>query len=86
LATTLGLGVGISSGCNFLAALMAQEKYGASAPVLTVFSDDNKKYLTTDLTKDEPAKGFYLAPEIELIGLESMQRVCGFCERGGARS
>ncbi len=79
LAANLGLGVGISSGCNFLAAVHAQEKYGASGPVLTVFPDDNKKYLTTDLTRDEPARDDYFAPEIELIGLTTSQRVCEFC-------
>lgn len=80
LATNLGLGVGISSGCNFLAAVRAQERYGAHAPVVTVFADDNKKYLTTDLMHHEPTRNDYLAPEIELLGLTTSQRVCEFCE------
>jgi hypothetical protein len=42
----LGLAVGISSGANLLAALMVQERMGADACVVTVFPDDNKKYLT----------------------------------------
>ena len=80
LASTLGLAVGISSGCNFLAAVMAQEKYRDRSPVLTVFADDNKKYLTTDLTRHEPVESGYLTPEIELTGLTSARRTCRFCD------
>jgi cysteine synthase len=80
LASTLGLAVGISSGCNFLAALMVQEELGPDAAVVTVFPDDNKKYLSTDLTKEEPALKNYMAPEVALSGFTSMQRVCKFCE------
>ena len=80
LAHQLGLGVGISSGCNFLAAVKVQEQLGPGAVVITVFCDDNKKYLSTGLTKDEPARGSYLAPEVELSGLSTIRRVCVFCE------
>jgi cysteine synthase len=80
LASQLGLAVGISSGCNFLAAVIAQERLGPESVVVTVLPDDNKKYLSTDLTKDEPLKEFYLAPEIELSGFTTMRRVCSFCE------
>ena len=47
LAADLGLGVGISSGANFLGALVVQEHLGVDATVVTVFPDDNKKYLST---------------------------------------
>jgi cysteine synthase A len=80
LASSLGLAVGISSGCNFLAALMVQEELGTDAVVVTVFPDDNKKYLSTDLTKEEPARENYLAPGVELSGFTSLPRVCRFCE------
>ncbi|MGB9236557.1 MAG: PLP-dependent cysteine synthase family protein [Terriglobales bacterium] len=80
LTSRLGLAVGISSGCNFLAALMAQEELGPDAVVVTVFPDDNKKYLSTDLTREEPAQKNYLAPDVSLSGFISMQRVCAFCE------
>jgi cysteine synthase A len=80
LAATLGLAVGISSGCNFLAALKVQEQLGADAVVVTVFADDNKKYLSTDLMHEEPSRQEYLAPAIELLGFSSIQRVCAFCE------
>ena len=84
LATTLGLAVGISSGCNLVAALMVQERLGSDAVVVTVFADDNKKYLSTDLMKEEPVMEEYIAPEVELLGLSTMQmqRVCAFCEGG----
>lgn len=79
LAAQLGLGVGISSGANFLAALMAQEKLGPDAVVATVFADSNKKYLSTDLLREEPVKDHFLSPEIELLYYEALNRVCYAC-------
>ncbi|ABW18375.1 PLP-dependent cysteine synthase family protein [Alkaliphilus oremlandii] len=70
LSATLGLGVGISSGANFLGALLAQETLGKDAIVVTIFSDDNKKYLSTDLMKSEPIKEDFLSTEIELLDLK----------------
>jgi cysteine synthase A len=77
-----GLGVGISSGANFLAALMVQEQLGKEAVVVTVFSDSNKKYLSTALTQEEPAKAGFLSPQVELLGLGQSIRVCEVCLRG----
>jgi len=74
IACQLGLGVGISSGCNLLAALAAQDRLGPEANVVTVFCDDNKKYLTTDLLRDEPVKPSYRSPRIELLGFHSHAR------------
>jgi cysteine synthase A len=71
LAAQLGLAVGISSGANFLGALQVQEELGSDATVATIFCDSNKKYLSTDLLRDEPVRPGYLSPEIELLGLES---------------
>jgi len=79
LATNLGLAVGISSGCNFLAALQAQEKLSPDAAVVTVFCDDNKKYLSTCLMNEEPPKPDYLSPNVELLGLGTVGRACEFC-------
>lgn len=79
LASELGLGVGISSGANIIAALMAQEKLGADAVVVTVFSDDNKKYLTTDLVRDEPVKADHLTPRVRLHSFRAVNRVCSVC-------
>jgi cysteine synthase len=82
LAAGLGLGVGISSGANFLGALMTQNDMGRGAVVTTVFPDDNKKYLSTDLLREESVKPAYLAPEIELLGYEAFKRVCFTCFDG----
>ena len=79
LATNLGLAVGISSGCNFLAALQAQEKLSPDAAVVTVFCDDNKKYLSTCLMSEEPLRPDYLSPKVELLGLGTVGRACEFC-------
>jgi len=54
LAAELGIAVGISSGANFLADVRAQDEPGDDAVVATVFADDNKKYLSTDLLRYEP--------------------------------
>ena len=75
LANQLGLGVGISSGANFLGALLVQEKLGADAIVVTVFPDDNKKYLSTDLLHEEPVKADFLAPHVELELCDAFRRV-----------
>lgn len=60
LCKELSIGVGISSGANFLGGVLAQ---GDSVVVLP---DDNKKYLTTDLSKDISST---LVDNIKLISL-----------------
>jgi len=67
LSCELGLGVGISSGANFVGAVKIQNLLGAEKTVVSLFSDDNKKYLSTDLLKEEPVKDGYLSPDIELL-------------------
>ena len=79
LAAQLGLGVGISSGANFLGAMLAQNDLGDAAVVATVFSDDNKKYLSTPLFGDEPARDDYLLPHVELLGYEAIGRTNSDC-------
>jgi cysteine synthase len=79
LASRLGLGVGISSGANFLGALKIQDELGPDAVVVTVFSDDNKKYLSTDLMREEPVKPGFLSPQVELTGFQACKRVCMTC-------
>jgi len=79
LARDLGLAVGTSSGINFLGALLAQNKLGREAVVITVFPDDNRKYLSTDLFGEEPVREGYLTPEVELKGVEALKRVCYTC-------
>lgn len=79
LAAELGLAVGISSGANFLGALQVQNELGADAVVTTVFPDDNKKYLSTDLLRQQPARDGYLSPEVRLTGFRAFNRVCQTC-------
>ena len=79
LAGELGLGVGISSGANFLAALEVQRRTGLDSIVVTVFPDSNKKYLTTDLLGYEPVRPEYVAPHVRLLGFRAMNRACGSC-------
>jgi len=79
LAGELGLAVGISSGANFLAALDVQDELGHDAVVVTVFSDSNKKYLSTDLLRDEPVKPGHRAPRVRLHGVRALNRVCDVC-------
>ena len=74
LARDLGFGVGISSGANFLGALLAAEAQGESAAVVTVFADCNKKYLSTDYVSDEPVCPRDLEPEVELLGFRVYNR------------
>ncbi|MBK9548415.1 MAG: cysteine synthase family protein [Gemmatimonadetes bacterium] len=79
LAQELGLAVGISSGANFLAAVAAQDALGADAVVATIFCDSNKKYLSTDLLREEPVLPNHRAPHIQLHAVTAMNRVCGSC-------
>ncbi len=79
LASQLGLGVGISSGANLLGALMVAEELGDDAIVTTVFSDDNKKYLSTDLFGDEPIRDDFLSPEVRLLNYDVLRRNCQTC-------
>ena len=70
LAAQLGLGVGISSGANFLGALKLQNKMGRDAVVVTVFPDDNKKYLSTDLMCAQPELPGFLSFTRRTQGLQ----------------
>ncbi len=79
LAFELGVGVGISSGANFIGALQIQNEIGGDAVVATVFPDDNKKYLSTDLFRDEPVKNEFLAPDVHLLGFRAFRRICYIC-------
>ncbi len=79
LSSILGLGVGISSGANFLGALKIQEQLGPKSVVVTIFADDNKKYLSTDLMKEEPVKENYISSEVDLIQYNALKRTCPKC-------
>lgn len=64
LASELGLGVGISSGANVVAAIRTQHQLGPDSIVTTILSDSNKKYLSTDLFRAEPSRPDYLTQTI----------------------
>ena len=68
LAKELGLGVGISSGANFIAGIAYQER--ESKPIVTVFADDNKKYLSTDLSKEINNRQDFISNKIQLLKYE----------------
>lgn len=68
IAKELGMGIGISSGANVIASIIYQEK--VNKPVVTVFADDNKKYLSTDLSKDIDLNEKYVSNGIELLNYE----------------
>jgi cysteine synthase A len=83
LASGLGVGVGISSGANFLGAALLQEAMGDDTVVVTIFCDSNKKYLSTDLLREEPVRPEHHAPHVELKGFTSFNRVCRVCYEPG---
>ena len=47
--------------------------------VATVFPDDNKKYLSTDLLSDETVKEDYLSKDVDLLSYRAFKRVCHTC-------
>jgi cysteine synthase len=75
LARKLGLAVGISSGANLIGAIQLQNQSIRPLNVVTVFSDSNKKYLSTDLMKEEPIKPGYLSTDIELLDYDAINRM-----------
>jgi cysteine synthase len=79
LGSELGLAVGISSGANFLGALIKLEELGAESTVVTIFSDDNKKYLSTDLMKTEPVKRDFFSSDVKLKSFKAYKRSCVTC-------
>lgn len=85
LARQAGLGVGISSGANFLGAVQLQDELGDDAVVVTIFCDSNKKYLSTDLMRDEPVRDSHLSPEVVVHGFTAFNRACSACVAVGHR-
>jgi cysteine synthase A len=75
LACHLGLAVGISSGANVIGAIMLRQELGNEANVVTILSDSNKKYLSTDLMKVEPVRSGYLSSNIQLIDYHPICRI-----------
>jgi len=61
----IGLSVGISSGANAAAAIRLTTELGSDS-VVTVFPDCGKKYLSTDLCRDEEHREGYVTPRVSL--------------------
>ncbi|MCR8556957.1 PLP-dependent cysteine synthase family protein [Mucilaginibacter sp. BJC16-A38] len=71
----LGMSVGISSGANLAAAIRLQQQLGTNKAVVTIFPDNNKKYLSTDLFKEEPFREGYLTKDVQLIAHRVLNKV-----------
>jgi len=74
LASELGIAVGISSGANIIGAIKVRSEMDKDAIVVTVLSDSNKKYLSTDLVGREPAGPGYISSGVQLLSYKPVQR------------
>lgn len=70
IARDLGIGVGISSGANFIGSVLLENE--ADGAVVTVFADDNKKYLSTELSGDIDENTEFISNKIQLISYEEL--------------
>lgn len=70
LSNQLGIGVGISSGANLIGSILLSDEIEDS--VVTVFADDNKKYLSTDLVKAIDNNKEFISNKIELLNYETL--------------
>lgn len=73
LCRSLGLAVGISSGANIVGALQLAAKLGPDATVVTVLPDSNKKYLSTDLCREESPRDDYLTPRVQFQRFQAVR-------------
>ena len=69
LSQRYGLGIGISSGANLLASIITAKN---NDNIVTIFADDNKKYLTTSLNKKINPDKKLISNYIEIISIESI--------------
>lgn len=69
LARNFGLGVGISSGANLIGAVVSAKN---SDNVVTIFADDFKKYLSTDLTKNINFEPNLISNNIEILSITTV--------------
>ena len=68
LSRELGIGVGISSGANLLGGILLENDIDGN--IVTIFPDDNKKYLSTELTNDIDLNPNFISNQIELLNVE----------------
>ena len=69
LARNFGLGVGISSGANLIGAVVSAKN---NDNVVTIFADDFKKYLSTDLTKNINLEPNLISNNIEILSITTV--------------
>ncbi|MEE1134028.1 MAG: cysteine synthase family protein [Methanobrevibacter sp.] len=67
IAKEFGLGIGISSGANFLAGVLMDSD---DLKMATVFADDNKKYITTKLSEEIDDNPDLISNHVKLLGFE----------------
>ncbi|WP_158995125.1 PLP-dependent cysteine synthase family protein [Mucilaginibacter sp. L196] len=75
LSRELGLAVGISSGANVIGAIKLKERMASDAVVVTLLCDSNKKYLSTDLVKEESVKEGYISSNTVFTGYQPISRL-----------
>lgn len=68
ISKELGIGVGISSGANLIGSVILSNEIKDS--VVTVFPDDNKKYLSTELSGKIDTNPSFISNKVELINYE----------------
>ena len=70
LAKKTGIGVGISSGANFLSSVITAKD---NENIVTIFADDLKKYLSTDLQKPIDDDKNLISNQIEILSVEIVE-------------
>ena len=68
LSRELGIGVGISSGANLLGGILLENDIDGN--IVTIFPDDNKKYLSTELVNNIDLNPDFISNQIELLNIE----------------
>ena len=66
-----------------LSKLDVQDQLGPESKVVTVFPDDNKKYLSGDLLLEQAPQRSYVAPQVDLVGLSAIGPTCALCKPSG---
>ncbi len=72
LSKQLGIGTGISSGANLIAAILLNENIKGN--MVTIFADDSKKYLSSELSKEINDNKLFISNQIKLIGYQIVNK------------
>lgn len=68
LSKELGIGVGISSGANLLGGILLENDIHGN--IVTIFPDDNKKYLSTELANEIDLNPNFISNKVELLNID----------------